>query len=406
MQVIYLHQYFTSPFQASGTRSYEMARRLAAAGHEVTLMTSSANLGESWAPKPGWHSYRLEGIRLEVLQASYSNEMSFTTRIKAFIFFSLSASRHVRKFKADIVFATSSPLTIAIPALVAKFWHRIPMVFEVRDLWPELPIAVRALRNPFSRMLARLLEWFAYHASAHVVALSPGIAIGIMKRGIPASKVSVIPNSCDIELFDIPAEKGKWVRNQLGLKPGQPLIVYTGTFGLINGVGYLVDVAATMHDMAPEVRFLLVGLGAEKDKVMAKADRLGLLNKILWIWSPQPKVKVPEILAASTVATSVFIPLEPMWNNSANKFFDALAAGKPIAVNYGGWQADILRESGAGIVLPPDDIPLAARLIADFVRDPIQLAKAASAARKLAYENFNQNKLFLRLKEVLERVAG
>ncbi|MHA1360538.1 MAG: glycosyltransferase [Candidatus Helarchaeota archaeon] len=161
-----------------------MARRLVAAGHDVTLLTSSANLGEIWAPKSGWHSHKIKGIRLEVLKLSYSNEMSFATRIKAFFKFSLSASWHIRKFKADIVFATSTPLTIAIPALVAKFWHRIPIVFEVRDLWPELPIAVGALRHPLSKILARALEWMAYHASAHIVALSPGMAEGIMSRGI------------------------------------------------------------------------------------------------------------------------------------------------------------------------------------------------------------------------------
>lgn len=403
MKILYLHQYFCTPKTIGGTRSYEMGRRLAKAGHEVIILTSSAYLGKSWAPKPGWHSHKLDGIRLEVLHVPYSNEMPFHTRIKMFFKFALAATWHVRKFKADIVFATSTPLTITIPAIAAKFWHRIPMVFEVRDLWPELPIAIGALKNPLSKIGAKSLEWLAYHASAHVVALSPGIASGVMKRGIPVSKISIIPNSCDIELFDIPSERGKWVRNQLGLKPNQPLIVYVGSFGLINGLEYLLSVASFIRDIAPEITFLLVGSGAEKDKLTAKAKQLGILNKNLWIWPPKPKIKIPDILAASTLATSIVIPLKATWKNSANKFFDTLAAGKPVAINYGGWQADLLKKSGAGIVLSPSHHQSAAHQLLEFIREEKSLEKASKAARNLAYKKFNRDSLFIKLENVLKK---
>lgn len=401
MRVLYLHQYFNTPQTSGSTRSYEMARRLVAAGHQVTMITSSASLGDTLAPSDGWHSHDLEGIHLEVLRVSYSNAMPFNQRIKAFVQFALGASWHVRKFGADVVFATSTPLTIIIPGLAARLWHRIPLVFEVRDLWPELPIAVGALRNPLLKWAAQALEWIAYHASAHVVALSPGMAAGVMRRGIPASRVTIIPNSCDVQLFDVPPETGGWVRERLGLRSGQPLIVYTGTFGLINGVGYLVKVAEAMRAIAPDVSFLLVGHGAEFDQVMAQAAQADVLNKTLWIWPPLPKAQVPALLAATTVATSLVIHLEPMWNNSANKFFDALAAGKPIAINYGGWQADLLGESGAGIVLPPDDPAKAAQILAEFVHDPVRLKNAAAAARYLAYKVFNRDLLYTRLEQVL-----
>ena len=401
MRIIYLHQYFTLPTQPGGTRSYEMARRLVKAGHQVTLLTSSANLGSSWAPTEGWHSHQVEGIHVEVMRVAYSNEMTFKERIRAFVKFAAGASWHVRKFKADVVFATSTPLTIAFPGLAAKFWHRIPLIFEVRDLWPELPIAVGALRSPIAIKMAQLLEWVAYHASAHIVALSPGMAEGVIRCGIPASRVTVIPNSCDVTIFDVPQERGEVVRRRLGLATGQPLIVYTGTFGLINGVGYLVKVAAAMQSIDPEVRFLLVGSGADLEKVTRQAQELGVLGKNLWIWPPIPKMEMPNLLAAATVATSVFVPLKPMWNNSANKFFDALAAGKPVAINYGGWQADLLRETGAGIVLPSGDVTQAAQMLAGFLQDTKRLQKAAAAARELAYHRFARDTLAARLESVL-----
>lgn len=403
MRILYLHQYFNTPHLSGATRSYEMARRLAAAGHEVHMITSSRYISEK---NKHWIYKMIEGIHVHRIFIPYSNKMGFGERIFSFFRFSWEASKKIIQIKGDVVYATSTPLTIAVPAIAAKMRHRIPMVFEVRDLWPELPIAVGALRNPFSRMLAGLLEWLAYHASAHVIALSPGMAAGVKKRGISSPRVSVIPNGCDVELFDVPAEKGAWVRRQLGLVPDQPLVVYTGAFGMINGVGYLVDTAAAMRDIAPEVRFLLAGSGAEKDKVSAKAERLSVLNKNLWIWPPQPKAKVPGILAASTVAVSLFISLEQMWSNSANKFFDALAAGKPVAINYGGWQAGILRKSRAGIVLPPDDPKRAASRLAEFIHEPERLKRAASASRRLARGQFNRDLSYEKLENVLQNAAA
>jgi glycosyltransferase involved in cell wall biosynthesis len=385
---------------SGSTRSYEMARRLVTAGHRVELITSKRDVIDSAAR--GWLETEESGIHVHWLPVPYSNAMSYRERIDAFFKFAIGAARKAASLKADVVFATSTPLTIALPGIYAARRQGIPMVFEVRDLWPELPIAVGALRNPVLKWAARLLEWIAYHASAHIVALSPGMAEGVMQRGIPGERVTVIPNSSDVELFDVPPEREDVIRERLGLSPDQPLIVYTGTFGLINGVSYLVELAAAMREIAPEARFLLVGKGAEVPKVTQRARELGVLNHNLWIWGPVPKAEMPDVLAAATVATSVFVPLKPMWNNSANKFFDALAANKPIAINYGGWQADLLQETGAGIVLPPEDVGRSALLLADFVRDTDRLQKVSAAARDLAYTRFSRDILASELEAVLQ----
>jgi glycosyltransferase involved in cell wall biosynthesis len=403
MRILYLHQYFNTPQDSGGTRSYEMARRLVAAGHQVEMITSQRDVADSAARD--WLETEESGIHVHWLPVPYSNAMSYWERIGAFFKFAVGAARKAASLKTDVVFATSTPLTIALPGIYAARRQGIPMVFEVRDLWPELPIAVGALRNPVLKWAARLLEWLAYHASAHIVALSPGMAEGVMQRGIPGERVTVIPNSSDVELFDVPSERGDVIRERLGLSPEQPLIVYTGTFGLINGVDYLVELAAAMREIAPEARFLLVGKGAEVPEVTQWARELGVLNHNLWIWDAIPKIEIPDILAAATIATSVVIPLEALNNNSANKFFDALAAGKPIAINHGGWQADLLRETGAGIVLPPDDFDLAARLLAGFVQDTARLQKASVAARELAYTRFSRDILASELEAVLQGVV-
>jgi glycosyltransferase involved in cell wall biosynthesis len=247
----------------------------------------------------------IDGIPLVVIDVPYDNKMSFDQRIDAFLRFAVLATREAMSRSADVVFATSTPLSIAIPGLFAALKQRIPLVFEVRDLWPELPIAMGALRNPAACVVARLLEWLAYHGSAHVVALSPGMAEGVVSRGIAPGRVTVIPNSCDTDSFEVPPEYGHTFRSKLpDLAPEQPLVVYTGTFGQINGVGYLVAVAEAMQRIDPSVRFLLVGAGAEKEQVTEEARACGVFGKNLWIWDSIPKTQMPSLLSASTVPFS------------------------------------------------------------------------------------------------------
>jgi glycosyltransferase involved in cell wall biosynthesis len=365
------------------------------------MITSAAALPAPYKTLVGVNDVEIMGIPTTIINVPYANEMSFAKRIRAFFEFAILASREVIRCQADVVFATSTPLTIAIPAIVSKTrWH-IPMIFEVRDLWPELPIAVGALRNPMAKALARILEWIAYHASTHIVALSPGMADGIMSRGIHSGRVTVIPNSCDVNVFAVPSERGTAFRQRLGLVAEQPLIVYAGSLGMINGTDYLVEIAAAMKLINPQIHFLIVGSGAERNRVSDRAKRLRVLGENLSIWEPIPKAQMPDLLAAATISTSLFIPLRQMWNNSANKFFDALAAGKPIAINYGGWQARVLEESGAGIVLPPEDPAQGAVRLDALVRDSQRLQHMASAARELAHTRFSRDQLFQNLEAIL-----
>lgn len=406
MRILYLHQYFATPQSSGGTRSYEFAKRLIAKGHEVHFITSPGYLPEQYKQVSKTTTVKFDGIPVTIIPVPYGNKMSFSRRIRAFISFACRASIEAMKHKPDVIFATSTPLTIAIPGIFAKLWRRRPMVFEVRDLWPELPIAIGALNNPVLKLAGSMLEWVAYHSSRHVVALSPGMADGVRRRGISEDRVTTIPNSCDVAAFDVPRERGRHVREKLGLDDQTPLIVYTGTFGHINGVSYLVDLADEVRKIDPGIRFLIVGGGVERDKVHRRAEELGVVGDNLTLWDSVRKEEVPDVLAAADIATSLFVPLEPMWNNSANKFFDALAARKPIAINYGGWQKDILEESGAGIALPHDDLPRAATDIAAFARDAARLQQAGESSRMLAHERFSRDLMAEKLEAVFLQVTG
>jgi len=405
LRVLYLHQYFVAPSGAGGTRSFEFARRLVARGHRVTIVTSTAYVRATDVNPQSWGIDDPDLLKVSLINVPYSNRMKYARRLRAFATFAALASLRASRLPADVVFATSTPLTIALPGVVAKRRLRAPMVFEVRDLWPEIPIAVGALRNPISIWLARRLERFAYRNADEIVALSPGMKEGVIRAGVAEERVTVIPNGCDLALFgNVPTDGSvrqrlpEWARSW-------PLVVYTGAFGKINGLGYMVDLAAAVQQMQRAVAFLLVGDGVERESLERRARLCGVLDRNLWIWPPIPKKDVPQLLAAADLCTSIVIPLRVLEDNSANKFFDALAAGKPVAINHGGWLADLLRSTGAGLVLPPDDIPTAARQVVDFVSDPAKLAAAGAAARRLAVERFDRERLTDELEGVLLRAA-
>lgn len=397
MRITYLHQYFNTPDMFGGTRSYEMARRLVAKGHEVNMITSwRENDGRS-----GWFESEEAGIHVHWFPVPYSNSMGYSNRIRAFMWFALGAARKAASLPADVVFATSTPLTIALPAVYAARRQKVPMVFEVRDLWPELPVAIGALKNPLFRAGAYWLEQYAYSQSSRIVALSPGMRDSILKTGYSEGRVSVIPNSADLDLFNSANTDGtafRAVHQELG---DRPLIVYTGTMGRINGVGYMPRIAASAWDQGLQLQFVAVGRGQEEQKVRDESKRLGVLGKNFHIYSPVPKRDVPNILRSADVALSLFADLKPMWANSANKFFDALASGTAVAINYGGWQAELIEETGAGLVLPPDDPDEAARRLGSFVADGQRLERAGKAARQLAEKRFSRDQLADLLEQVL-----
>jgi len=400
MKITYLHQYFNTPEMSGGTRSYEMARRLVAMGHEVNMVTT-------WRGRDGrkgWFQTVEAGTRVHWLPLPYSNHMSYHDRIQAFLTFAWHSARKAALLDTDIIFATSTPLTIALPAVYASRKCKVPMVFEVRDLWPELPIAMGALRNPLTRSAAKWLERFAYRSSAEIVALSPGMADGIAHTGYPDSRITVIPNSADIESFFPDRQRGRQFRDLHKIDDDQLLVIYAGTFGRLNDVSYLVRLAERVIANRG-IHFLTVGGGDEFKKVHDLANSSGVLGRNFTMLERLPKSAMPDVFAAADVCTSLFLPLPEMEANSANKFFDGLSAGCCMAINYGGWQSELLASSGAGLQLDRD-VQIAARQLEALANNHEYLKKAKREARKLARERFSRDKLAAQLEQVLLRSVG
>lgn len=396
MRITYLHQYFNTPTMSGSTRSYEMARRLVKMGHEVNLITAWRGGGS----ENGWFMTEEAGIRVHWISIPYSNRMGYGRRIQAFLKFAIHAARRAAGIPSDLIFASSTPLTIALPAVWASWRKRIPMVLEVRDLWPEVPIAMGALNNPIIRQTAKLLEKFAYAKSSAIVALSPDMKNGIVRAGYPDKQVFVIPNGSDLDLLKTNSNAAQSFRVDHQIPLDRILMVYAGTLGKVNGVGYLVELA---KEMADDSRFyiLIIGDGAERDSIQAAAISSGRLNDNLKIIGQVPKSEIGRVLSSADITISTVIPIKELEANSANKVFDGMAAGNCIAINHGGWLNKLLKETRAGMVLSQNP-QLAAAELRRWLDDPDKLKEAKVNARRLAEEVFSRDKLAKNLDEIIK----
>ena len=366
------------------------------------MITSSAFFPDNYNFQTRENIY-LDGIELLVCNVKYNNSMNFNRRVFAFIEFIFKSVALTLKTKnTDLIFATSTPLTIIIPAFIISIIRNNPIIFEVRDLWPELPIAVGAIKNPILKFLTYKLEKFAYIISKRIIALSPGMKDSIEKKGVNKSKISIVPNGCDIDLFqrhDFININEIITENKILTKP---IVLYAGTFGVINDLNYIIELANESLKLSLDINFLLCGDGLEKDHIIRRAKKTNTLNKNLWILDSIPKKSVPTLMNIATVSISVFKNIPEMQNNSANKFFDSIAAGKPIIINYKGWQAKLIESAGIGLVLPYKDKKNAIIKLNKYINSKKRLSYAQLKAQQLSRGKFNRERQFFNLVSILE----
>lgn len=265
-----------------------------------------------------------------------------------------------------------------------------------------MPIAVGALRNPILRFTARQLEKWSYKNSTAIVALSPGMKEGIVRTGYPAQQVAVIPNSSDNLEFQYDAIADRHFRDERDWLGNKPLLVYAGTLGKVNGTGYMVRLAEELLKMQSDIRILLVGDGAERANIIQEAKTTGVFERNIFFEKSISKKQMPALLSAATMASNLVIDLPEARANSANKFFDTLAAGKPILLNHGGWMHDLVNEHGCGLAMHGKSIHEVAIELDKKMHDKDWLTQAGKASRKLAETSFDRDLLAEQLISVLE----
>ena len=400
MRVLYLHQFFTTREGTQGTRSYEFARHLVQAGHDVTMVTAARRRPQR---------REVEGIDVREVGGASPDYVTATGRgyagrVAGFARFTAgAAAKGLRGPRPDVVFATSPPLTIGLAGIAAARRWRVPFVFEVRDLWPEAPIQMGALRSPGAQRAARALERGTYRAAAHVVALSPGMRDGVLAGGVPPERVTLIPNASDLALFSPEVDPGD-LRSRLGLEDAF-VASYFGTMGEANDLGQVVEAAALLQERGEgSVAFVLQGDGKRRLDMEADIERRGLAN--VHLLPAGDKHSAARLAAASDACMTIFKDVPILATNSPNKLFDTFAAGRAAIVNTGGWQRELVESNEAGVHARAGDPGHLAEQVLRLRDDPELTARMGANARRLAETEFDRRLLAERLRLLLEAVAA
>lgn len=402
MRVLYFHQHFGTPQGSTGTRSYEFARALIARGHQVTLVCGAhaqSGLALPFDAARGWSRGEVDGIDVIALPLPYSNRDGLARRTAVFLRFAWRSTWLALRGDYDVLFATSTPLTAGIPGIVMKLCGgRRPFVFEVRDLWPELPRAL-GLRNPWLLGGMSALEWLSYRTADACVGLSPGIVAGIRRRSDRRLPVAMIPNGCDLELF----QPGRRSDLQLpGVAAGDFVAAFTGAHGIANGLDAVLDAAAVLRRRGrTDLKLVFIGDGREKERLKSRAGREGLDNCLFF--SPMKKSELARLTGRIDCGLMILADVPAFYyGTSPNKFFDYLAAGVPVLNNYPGWLADLIQAHGCGVVVAPGSAETLADGLIRLAGDPAAAAAMGRNARKLAEVEFSREQLATRFVRLLE----
>lgn len=392
MHILYFHQHFSTPRGATGIRSYQMAQALLARGHRVTMVCGSFGVGETGLAEPFARGRRrgvVDGIEVIEFDLSYSNKDGFWKRSSTFIKFAMGAISVAMRERYDLAFATTTPLTAGIPAIVARWLRGKRYVFEVRDLWPELPRAMGVITNPVALWLLSALEWLSYRNAERCIALSPGIADGIAARGVARNRIAMVPNGCDLDIFAGAA--GPWRPD--GVRADQLLAIFTGTHGQANGLAAVLDAAAVLKARGrTDIAIALVGDGKLKRALQARAAAEGLGMVIFH--PPVPKARLAGLMAGADLGLQILADVPAFYyGTSPNKFFDYLAAGLPVLTNYPGWVADMVESHDAGFAVPPRNPEAFADALIHAAEQRTELPAKGQRALDLARRAFDRNAL-------------
>jgi len=405
MRILYLSQYFPPEAGATQTRAYEMASNWVRLGHSVTMLTEFPNHPSGIIPQ----EYKskliersdLDGIDIIRVWVNASPIKNYRNRMLFYLSYMLNAivaGLFFVRGRYNLIYATSPPLFVGGAALVLSYLKRTPMVFEVRDLWPESAIALGELSNQRAISLANKLEEICYSRAIQIVVVTHGIYDRLIQRGVPLDRILVIPNGANIDLFTFKASERERIRKELGLE-GKFVAIYAGIHGLAQGLETILESAHLLRE-SPNIHFLLVGDGPKKAEILSLARDYKLPN--LTLLPEQPRETIPGYLSAADIALVPLRKAEIFKGALPSKIFDAWACERPVLISIDGEAREVVENVRGGIYISPENPTLIAKALIHLMSTPLELEVMGKNGLAYTMQNHSRKVLAERLISHLE----
>ncbi|MGD0792919.1 MAG: glycosyltransferase family 4 protein [Terriglobales bacterium] len=411
MKILYVSQYFPPEMGAPAARAAELSRHWARMGHDVTVLTGFPNhptgvVPEDWRSR--FHRLRytetVDGVHVVRTWLWPLPNRKAHERILNYASFCVSAAiSGLALHKPEVIIATSPQLLCALSGWWLAFWKRVPFVFEVRDLWPESLAAVGA--GSEGTLLHRALgaiAGFLYRRADRIAVVSPAFKDHLMRSwNVPAKKISIVENGVETDLFRLDPAAAE-VRKQLKLED-RFLICYVGTMGNAHGLETLIAAAEELQRALPNAMFLLIGEGAEKERIVELAAVRGLTN--IQFLGQQPRERIPAYVSAADLCLVMLKKTELFKTVIPTKLLEYMACERAVIVAVDGQARQIVEEAGAGVFVEPENSKALVKAIIELAEDPERRRRMGASGRQYIVNKCSREKTARDYISVLEALG-
>jgi glycosyltransferase involved in cell wall biosynthesis len=398
VKILYVSQYFPPEMGAPSARVAELSRHWARMGHETTVLTGFPNHPTGFVPEE-WRSRfqqllcteTVDGVRVVRTWLWPLPNRKAHERILNYASFCVSAAvAGLALPKPEVVIATSPQLLCALAGWWLAFWQRVPFVFEVRDLWPESLAAVGA--GSEGALLHRTLgaiAGFLYRRADRIVVVSPPFKDHLVRYwNVPAKKISIVENGVETDLFRLDPAAME-VRKQLKHED-RFLICYIGTMGNAHGLETLIAAAEQLQTALPCAMFLLIGEGAEKERILDLAAARGLTN--IQFLGQQPRERIPAYVSTADLCLVMLKKTELFKTVIPTKLLEYMACERPVLVAVDGQARQIVEAAGAGVFVEPENPKALVTAILALAEDPERRRQMGTSGRRYIVNQCSREK--------------
>ncbi len=408
MKILYVSQYFPPEMGAPAARAAELSRHWAAAGHEVTVLTGFPNHPTGVVPPEYRDKFRrlvahehTDGVNVvRTWLLPFPNRNAYKRMLNYSSFCASAASTGLFLSRPDVVIATSPQLLVGLSGWWLARWKRVPFIFEVRDLWPESLAAVgMGKENSLLHRTLAKIAGFLYRHSDRVVVVTPAFEDYLVEhRRVPREKISVVENGVETQLFA--PEPATGLRRELGVD-GKFVVSYIGTMGMAHGLETIIAAAVQLRDTNPEIVFLLLGEGADKDRIVALAHDRGLNN--LRFVDQQPREKIPAHICASDVCLVLLKKTDLFKTVLPTKMLEFMSCARPVILGVDGQARTILEEAGGGLAIEPENSDALVNAIRSLAANREMARELGRNGREHMIRKFSRHQTAEKYIRVLER---